>query len=316
MMVSVIMCAYNVEAFIDEAMQCILRQTYTNWELIICDDKSTDNTIQIVERYISDKRIRLIKNDTNVGYVANKNRAFTYARGELLTQLDADDCCPADRIQKQVAVFENNPQIVICGGNFNTIDTTGNILNENVCDKDALIEKPMLDYPFWFPGLMFRKEVFESFGAFSEYFNGIYGDDHYWTMRVNKQYPIYFLKNVIYNYRINPNSLTNVYDKPRKLIAQDIIAELYRQITETGTDWLSEGHPEKMQQFEKELFMNKELMAKRYRVWAAKAIDKHNWQQAKALLKKCLQTGRAGFTGYRTLLYYIKSRYLRPSIKN
>ncbi len=309
MKVSVIMCSYNTEAFIQEAIECIVQQTYQNWELIISDDKSTDNTINIIKSF-NDPRIRLFEHFENKGYVANKNRAFTYATGELLTQLDADDTCPTDRLEKQVAVFISNPGIKICGSNYITIDTTGNLLQTWKYDSDSIITELQLNYPFWFPGLMFRKELITEFGLFAEYFNGIYGDDHYWTMRVNKKYPIYFIKDMLYSYRINPNSLTNVFDKPRKLIAQDIIAELYRQLTTVGNDYLSTGNEKNMHAFEEGLYNNKKLMAERYRMWAAKAIDKNQWQQAKELLKKCWSTGKTDSAAYRTLLYYFKKRYL------
>ncbi|HEY1031404.1 MAG TPA: glycosyltransferase family 2 protein [Flavipsychrobacter sp.] len=313
MKVSIVMCAYNVAPYIDRAIQSVLHQTYTDWELIISDDRSTDETIAIVEKYLSDSRIKLYRHEKNVGYVANKNRAFSYATGELLTQLDADDTSTPDRIALQVAVFENNPHIKICGSNYTIIDTEDRILESKSYNKDFLVTELALEYPFWYPGLMFRTELITEFGNFSEYFNGIYGDDHFWTMRVNTRYPIYFIKKALYGYRINPHSLTNVLDKPRKLIAQDIIKELYRQLKETKTDWLSEGNETGMKAFEDSLYQNKALMAERYRVWAAKAIDKKNWHQAWSLLKSCLKTGKAGGMGYRTLFYYFKHRYLRTN---
>lgn len=309
MKVSVIMCSYNTEAFITEAIESILQQTYTNWELIISDDNSTDDTINIIKEY-NDPRIKLFEHKENKGYVANKNRAFSYASGDLLTQLDADDICPFERLAKQVNVFIQNPDLQICGSNYTIIDTEGNVLKSWQYESDSIISELMLNYPFWFPGLMFRKELVNEFGLFSEYFNGIYGDDHYWTMRVNKKHPIYFLKDALYGYRINPSSITNVFDKPRKLIAQDIIAELYNQLTTIGTDYISEGETDKMLHFENTLYNNNKLMAARYRMWAAKAIDKKHWKQATELLKKCIATGKADITAYRTIFYYFKKRYL------
>ncbi len=313
MKVSIVMCAYNVAPYIDRAIQSVLHQTYTDWELIISDDKSTDETVAILEKYLSDSRIKLYRHDNNVGYVANKNRAFNYATGELLTQLDSDDTSTPDRIALQVAAFQNNPDIKICGSNYTIIDTEDRILETKSYNKDFLVTELALEYPFWYPGLMFRRELLTEFGNFSEYFNGIYGDDHFWTMRVNTRYPIYFIKKALYGYRINPHSLTNVLDKPRKLIAQDIIKELYRQLKETKTDWLSEDNEAGMKAYEDSLYQDKALMAERYRIWAAKAIDKGNWQQAWSLLKSCLKTGKAGAMGYRTLFYYLKRRYLQTN---
>lgn len=318
MKVSIIMCSYNSAEYTVKAVQCILDQTYQDWELIISDDRSPDNTAEVLQPYLSDPRISFHINEQNLGYVKNKNTALKKATGDLVTQLDCDDLCPPDRIEKQVKVFQENPEIMICGTGFKTIGVNDETITvpdfeatELVHKSDFLIEEPQLEYPFWFPGLMWRKELFDEIGYFSEYFVGIYGDDHHWTIMTNNKYPIYFLKDILYYYRINPNSITNVYDDPRKLIAQDVIGELYRLNKETGTDWLQEGRPEEGLKFEQKLFENKQLMAQRYRMWAAKAIDKKNYSQASKLLKKHFGNSLTDKAGYRTLLYYLRSRYLK-----
>lgn len=317
MKVSIIMCSYNTAEYVDKAIQCILNQTYTNWELIISDDKSRDNSIEVIWPFLSDPRIKLHQQEINLGYVKNKNAALKLATGELVTQLDSDDLCPADRIEKQVNVFIHNPEIKICGSNFMAIGVDDKPLEvieftEGVEDykEDFLVTEPLIKYPFWFPGLMWRKELFDEFGYFSEYFSGIYGDDHYWTFKVNQKYPIYFIKDVLYHYRINPTSITNVLNDDRKLITQDIIRELHRLVTETGTDWLEKNKPEEGLAYEQSLFNNKKLMAQRYGMWAAKAIDKKNYPQAWELLKKLFGCSVTNIAGYRTFLYYFRSKYL------
>jgi glycosyltransferase involved in cell wall biosynthesis len=306
MKVSIIMCAYNVAPFIERAVESILVQTWQDWELIICDDKSTDNTVALVQPYLSDPRIKLHQQPQNIGYLRNKNFAFTLADGELITQLDADDCCVPDRLEKQVAVFEKHPDIKICGSNYCQIDLQDQQLPAKNYDDDFLIDKPVEDYPFWFPGLMFRKELIEEFGLFSEYFSGIFGDDHYWVMRVNRKHPVYFIKDILYHYRINPLSITNVFDSQRKLIVSEILCKLRQQQIQEKTDWLEQGNEEKMRAYERELLGNKSLMAEKYRTWAAKAIDKCNFSQAKTLLRKSLQLNAISPETYRTCLYYIR----------
>ena len=96
----------------------------------------------------------------------------------------------------------------------------------------------------------------------------------------------------MYDYRSNLRSITNVLDNPRKLIVTDIIDELYRQLKETGTDYLQQGEEEKMLAFEESVVNNKPYMSEKYRLWAAKAVDNGNWQQAKQLLKKALQLNK------------------------
>ena len=309
MKVSVIMCAYNVSEFIDRAIGSILSQTYQNWELIICDDASTDNTVALIEKYLDDPRIRLHQQPKNVGYLKNKNHAFTLFTGELITQLDADDTCDPKRLEKQVAVFRENPEVIICGSNYQQIDLHDHPLEAKHYDHDFLITDIKQEYPFWFPGLMFRKQLIEEFGLFSEYFSGIFGDDNYWTVRVNRKYPIYFVKDILYNYRINPNSLTNVYNSPRKLIVAEIIEKLIEQQLEKNTDWLEMGEVEKMRAYEKELLSNNNLMAEKYRLWAAKAIDKRDMKQARMLLGKSLSLQSSNQETYKTMLYYLRRKW-------
>lgn len=308
MKVSIIMGAYNVSEFIDRAIQSILDQTYQDWELIICDDASTDNTTELIEKYLGDSRIHLYHQPYNVGYLKNKNYAFGLPNGELITQLDADDTCHPNRLQLQVSVFEKYPEIKICGSNYRQIDLHDRPLEAPRYKEDFLVTEIRDNYPFWFPGLMFRRELIEEFGLFSEYFSGIYGDDNYWTVRVNQRYPIYFLKEILYNYRINPNSLTNVYNNPRKLIVGEILQKLIEQQKTQHTDWLEQGQEEKMQEYEQQLLKDKSLMAEKYRQWAAKAIDKRDMQQAKTLLGMSLRLQGSNQYTYKTMLYYLRRR--------
>jgi glycosyltransferase involved in cell wall biosynthesis len=302
------MCAYNVEEFIERAVTSILVQTYENWELIISNDASTDNTLEVIQRFLPDPRIKLLNHDANVGYVKNKNRAFGYAKGDLFTQLDADDTCPPDRLEKQVNVFLRMPEIKICGTNYRQIDLLDKPREAKQYSGDVLITTVQEIYPFWFPGLMFRPCLLQEFGLFSEYFNGIYGDDNYWTLRVNRKYPIYFVNDVLYNYRINPNSLTNVLDNPRKLIVSELITELIQQQRTKGTDWIESGETGKMKGFEESLLSNDSLMAEKYRLWAAKAIDKKDLKQAKILLEKSLKLQGNNGDIFKTMFYYLRRK--------
>jgi glycosyltransferase involved in cell wall biosynthesis len=311
MKVSIIMCAYNVSQFIERAVESVIAQTWTDWELIICDDRSTDNTIALIQPYLSDPRIKLYQQDKNTGYLRNKNFAFTLATGDLLTQLDADDTCPPQRLERQVAVFEKYPNIKICGSNYCQIDLNDRPLAAKRYEKDFIIDYPVEEYPFWFPGLMFRRELVEEFGLFSEYFSGIFGDDHYWVLRVNSKYPVYFIKDILYHYRINPDSITNVLDSQRKLIVTEILGKLRQQQLQEKTDWLEQGDENKMRSYESELLSNKTLMAAKYRTWAAKAIDKNNFKQAKALLRKSLGLNAISPETFKTCLYYIRQSVFR-----
>lgn len=106
-LVSVIMPSYNTADYINIAIQSVQEQTYKNWELIVVDDCSTDNTDKILLK-ISDERIRVLKNETNLGAAASRNRALREAKGQWIAYLDSDDIWSPQKLEKQIAFMKEN----------------------------------------------------------------------------------------------------------------------------------------------------------------------------------------------------------------
>lgn len=106
--VSIIMPSYNTGRFISETIESVLAQSYSNWELIIVDDCSTDDTDEVVGQYLTDERIRYIKNKNNSGAAVSRNRALREAKGKWIAFLDSDDLWTPDKLEKQIAFMENN----------------------------------------------------------------------------------------------------------------------------------------------------------------------------------------------------------------
>lgn len=107
-LVSVIMPSYNTANYIATSIESVQRQTYTNWELIIVDDCSTDNTDEVVRPLLSDTRIRYLKNEKNSGAAVSRNRALREARGKWIAFLDSDDLWMPKKLEKQVSFMEEN----------------------------------------------------------------------------------------------------------------------------------------------------------------------------------------------------------------
>lgn len=107
-LVSVIMPSYNTSDFISETIKSVLNQTYTNWELLIVDDCSTDNTDEIVRPFLLDNRIKYLKNEKNSGAAVSRNRALREAKGKWIAFLDSDDLWMPDKLEKQVSFMEEN----------------------------------------------------------------------------------------------------------------------------------------------------------------------------------------------------------------
>lgn len=107
-LVSIIMPSYNTEKYISESIASVQKQSYVDWELIIVDDCSTDNTDEIVKPFLSDKRIKYIKNETNSGAAVSRNRALREAKGKWIAFLDSDDLWLPVKLEKQIAFMKEN----------------------------------------------------------------------------------------------------------------------------------------------------------------------------------------------------------------
>ena len=107
-LVSIIMPSYNTAKFISETIESVLAQTYSNWELIIVDDCSTDDTDAVVCPYLADDRIRYIKNEKNSGAEVSRNRALREAKGKWIAFLDSDDLWLPVKLEKQIAFMKEN----------------------------------------------------------------------------------------------------------------------------------------------------------------------------------------------------------------
>jgi glycosyltransferase involved in cell wall biosynthesis len=271
-LVSVVMCVYNGMAYIRSAIESVLNQTYSNWELIISDDGSTDGTTEwLKSNFRSNEKVRLFFQPKNIGYVLNKNFALAQASGEYITQQDSDDLSDPRRLEAQVKVLEDR-KIKIVGSGYSRIDANSILLN-NVSLKEDTVFTTFSDeeFPFWFPGLMIHRDVYSRLGYFDEYFSGVYGDDYYWTIRAIEHYPIYCLKAPLYVYRNNPVSLTNSF-QIRKLIIPAVLKHLREQRQKEGTDWLEQKDLTALRNFERRLAEDKVFVSEQVRVWARRPL--------------------------------------------
>lgn len=107
-LVSIVMPSYNTGRFISETIESVLAQSYSNWELIIVDDCSKDDTDDVIREYLADERIRYIKNETNSGAAVSRNRALREAKGKWIAFLDSDDLWEPGKLQKQIAFMRDN----------------------------------------------------------------------------------------------------------------------------------------------------------------------------------------------------------------
>ncbi len=150
-MVSIIMPSYNTANFIAGSIESVLAQTYKNWELIIVDDCSTDNTDDVVKPYLNDSRITYIKNDKNSGAAVSRNRALQEATGKWIAFLDSDDLWMPGKLEKQIKFMKEN------GYHFSytkyiEIDTDGNENGVTVTGPKTITKTGMFN--FCWPGCL------------------------------------------------------------------------------------------------------------------------------------------------------------------
>lgn len=121
-MISIITTSYNYENYISETIKSVLAQTYTDWELIIVDDASCDNSVEVIKSFCEDKRIKLICHDRNKGLAQAVKTGLKYAKGEWIAFLESDDLWVTNTLEERVHAIKNNPPIGII---FNDVEEFG-----------------------------------------------------------------------------------------------------------------------------------------------------------------------------------------------
>ena len=155
-LVSVLMPVYNCESFIREAIQSVLNQTFTDFELLIIDDCSTDATLQILKSYL-DSRIQLIEKEKNTGYTDSLNYGISIAKGKYIARMDGDDISLPRRFQKQFDFLESNPEVVICGTAIKIIGK--DTIERHPSKHEDLQIKLCFSSVFHHPTVMIRADV-------------------------------------------------------------------------------------------------------------------------------------------------------------
>jgi glycosyltransferase involved in cell wall biosynthesis len=306
-LVSVLMCSYNEDRLLEEAIESALAQTFQDFELVISDDASPkEETKRILKKYADHPNVRVIFNTQNRGYLDNKNFILTQAKGTYITQLDNDDLYAKNKLERQMEIIRKNPEVKIVSCGYRRIDASGNIEQIESNGSDCIIDKPQKDYPFWFPSLLCHKDVYASAGNFNEYFKGTLGDDYYWTIIANRNFPIYHIGETLYYYRYNPNSITNVLNNEMKIVVPMVLNELIEQNLRGEKDWLQKKDMKKISEFEKNILSDNKIMSEHYRIWAAKSVDKNDYKMARQLLKRSFLKHPLNLNTIRTLFYYVR----------
>ena len=154
--ISVLMCVFNGQEYLADAVQSVLDQTFGDFEFLIVNDGSTDGSAAILSSF-RDLRIRVIENSHNLGLIRSLNIGLDAARGEFIARMDADDSCTPDRLEKQIAFFDSHPDIGVCGSSLSII---GNDEIYRYPQTHEEIKLALLEYnPMAHPSIMMRNSL-------------------------------------------------------------------------------------------------------------------------------------------------------------
>ena len=208
--VSVILPVYNAELFIEDAVKSIQNQTLTDWELLIVDDCSTDQTREVLTKLAhADSRIKVFLNSKNKGMAKSLNTLIPKTRGTYIARMDADDISLPNRFEKQVALLEKNKKLVACGGHEYIIDAAGNTIgkkkfpiNPAACRNIQLLFMAIQPPVLMARGSVMRKLRYDTQGARN-------GDDisMYFTLLQHGEFSN--VDDFIFKYRVLKTSTTH-----------------------------------------------------------------------------------------------------------
>lgn len=210
-LISVIMPAYNAEAYISEAISSILNQTYSNFEFIIIDDGSTDRTASIISKYAQkDNRIKVITLRVNRGLAYALNRGLDAAHGTYIARMDADDISLPTRFEQQIAYLKKHKNVVAVGGQAELINKKGRIIGLKSFPDD-----PKQLYKLMFEAMPIQHPILMTYAKYmkqSRYENKTTAEDVSMFFKLLRFGDFGNIQNVIFQYRVHSdsNSLKNL----------------------------------------------------------------------------------------------------------
>jgi glycosyltransferase EpsE len=207
-LVSVMMAIYNCEETLEEAIKCIINQTYLNWELILYDDCSTDNTYnKALEIAKTDSRIKVYKNEKNLTLAPTLNNCLHVAKGEYVARMDGDDICDVARFEKEVSFLTNNQEYAVVSCQMYMYDENG--IYANVAYPEYPVKENLASYsPLCHAGSMMRKSVLEELKGYNISSEVERIEDYdLWVRLYENGYKAYNIQEYLYSMRNDRNAI-------------------------------------------------------------------------------------------------------------
>lgn len=186
-------CRGNNPSFLRSAVDSILKQSFTDFEFVIIDDGSTDQTPQILAEYANlDQRMRVFRNDTNLKIVRSLNKGISLCTAPLIARMDADDISVASRLQIQKDFLADRPDTAMCGSGMYVINEEGKLKMEHrhVCAYPAIKDFLKRGCAFVHGSVMYRKNVIDALGGYSADLQYDYAEDYELWVRMAAKYVV------------------------------------------------------------------------------------------------------------------------------
>jgi len=204
--ITVLMSVYNGRGHLREAIESILTQTFKDFEFLIIDDASTDNSREIIKKY----PVKLIINEKNLGLTKSLNKGLKQAQGKYIARMDADDIASPYRLEKQFYFMEEHKDIVLCGSLGWIINEKGEVIGKKNVETENIKKKLLFNNQFIHSSLFFKKEL----GFYNESFER--AQDYEFVLRIASKYKVANLKEKLISWRKSENSLSFSSKKQQK----------------------------------------------------------------------------------------------------
>ncbi len=230
---SVVMPAYNAERFVKQSIESVLSQTLRNWELIVVDNASTDQTGNICKSF-KDERIQVLYAPVNLQAAGARNLALEHARGEFMAFLDSDDLMADNRLERQWHFFQNNSDVGVCGSHMETFETTihaGSLGTIKHPTSDGLLKSSMFFYdPFILSSLSIRASLLHGFSG--EFFSKKFApcEDYEFLGRLISKTKFANISEVLGWYRIHASQLSQTQKAAMRLQITQIWELLFEKV--------------------------------------------------------------------------------------
>ena len=242
--ISVCVPTFNSAKFIRETIESVLNQTYQDFELLIVDDYSKDETLDIVQS-IKDARIRIFKNEKNLGMVRNFNRCLELAQGEFVTTLDGDDLMASSNLQQKIDLLEKYPEMAFVFSNVDIIDESSHVtgsrpkkplpfssrmVSDAICVAGGIVFKTLLIEGNFIckSSVILRRNLLERFGSFNVQFS--WGEDYDMWARMALSHEVGYVQQPLVKYRIHTENYTKDFTQEKKIQGKEQMALVQRTL--------------------------------------------------------------------------------------